>query len=146
MYGVYRLSDRNGFSARFRAGSNFPVPGYYEARIPLAGASGGPKQDFLSSTQQRFASACLQPARTSARTARSTGSPHPPDGLRRSTNPGRARECARTAALASTPSHIRCSGCSKHDVSVHSVGRIVFRSSADTADLKVGTTPVFGSP
>ncbi len=28
-YGVYRLSDRTSFSARFRAGSNFPAPGYY---------------------------------------------------------------------------------------------------------------------
>ena len=36
MYGVYRFSDRMSFSARFRAGSNFPVPGYYEART-LAG-------------------------------------------------------------------------------------------------------------
>ena len=36
MYGVYRLSDRTSFSARFRAGSNFPVPGYYEARSAAA--------------------------------------------------------------------------------------------------------------
>ena len=32
MYGVYRFSDRMSFSARFRAGSNFPVPGYYRDR------------------------------------------------------------------------------------------------------------------
>ena len=32
MYGVYRFSDRMSFSSRFRAGSNFPAPGYYEAR------------------------------------------------------------------------------------------------------------------
>ena len=31
-YGVYRFSDRMSFSTRFRAGSNFPVPGYYESR------------------------------------------------------------------------------------------------------------------
>jgi hypothetical protein len=50
MYGVYRLSDRMSFSARFRAGSNFPVPGYYEART-LPGASDGPELYFLSSTR-----------------------------------------------------------------------------------------------
>jgi hypothetical protein len=32
IYGVYRFSDRMSFSTRFRAGSNFPAPGYYEAR------------------------------------------------------------------------------------------------------------------
>jgi hypothetical protein len=32
MYGVYRFSDRMSFSSRFRAGSNFPTPGYYEFR------------------------------------------------------------------------------------------------------------------
>lgn len=32
MYGVYRFSDRMSFSSRFRAGSNFPAPGYYESR------------------------------------------------------------------------------------------------------------------
>ena len=38
MYGVYRFSDRMSFSARFRAGSNFPAPGYYEARpLTVAG-------------------------------------------------------------------------------------------------------------
>jgi hypothetical protein len=37
MYGVYRFSDRMSFSSRFRAGSNFPAPGYYESR-PSAGA------------------------------------------------------------------------------------------------------------
>ena len=31
-YGVYRWSDRMSFSTRFRAGSNFPAPGYYESR------------------------------------------------------------------------------------------------------------------
>ena len=32
MYAVYGLSDRTSFSSRFRAGSNFPAPGYYESR------------------------------------------------------------------------------------------------------------------
>ena len=32
IYGVYRFSDRMSFSSRFRAGSNFPVPGYFESR------------------------------------------------------------------------------------------------------------------
>ena len=32
VYGVYRFSNRMSFSSRFRAGSNFPVPGYYESR------------------------------------------------------------------------------------------------------------------
>ena len=32
VYAVYRFSDRTSFSSRFRAGSNFPVPGYYESR------------------------------------------------------------------------------------------------------------------
>ena len=32
VYGVYRFSDRMSFSTRFRAGSNFPAPGYYESR------------------------------------------------------------------------------------------------------------------
>jgi hypothetical protein len=31
-YGVYRFSDRMSFSSRFRAGSNFPAPGYFERR------------------------------------------------------------------------------------------------------------------
>jgi len=43
VYGVYRLSDRMSFSTRFRAGSNFPVPGYYESR--------GNERYFLSSTR-----------------------------------------------------------------------------------------------
>ena len=47
VYGVYRLSDRTSFSARFRAGSNFPVPGYYEART----LPGGPELYYLSSTR-----------------------------------------------------------------------------------------------
>jgi hypothetical protein len=34
-YGVYRFSDRMSFSTRFRAGSNFPVAGYFESRAPL---------------------------------------------------------------------------------------------------------------
>ena len=29
VYGDYRVSDRLSFSARFRAGSNFPIPGYW---------------------------------------------------------------------------------------------------------------------
>jgi hypothetical protein len=32
VYGVYRFSDRMSFSTRFRFGSNFPAPGYYEER------------------------------------------------------------------------------------------------------------------
>jgi hypothetical protein len=32
VYGVYRMSDRTSFSTRFRAGSNFPAPGFYERR------------------------------------------------------------------------------------------------------------------
>src|SRR5207247_11355513 len=31
-YGLYRFSDRFSISGRFRAGSNFPTPGYWEAR------------------------------------------------------------------------------------------------------------------
>jgi hypothetical protein len=42
-YGVYRFSDRMSFSSRFRAGSNFPAPGYYEER--------GEDLYFLSSTR-----------------------------------------------------------------------------------------------
>lgn len=41
MYGVYRLSDRTSLSARFRAGSNFPVPGFYEKRAGLYYLSSG---------------------------------------------------------------------------------------------------------
>jgi hypothetical protein len=47
MYAVYRMSDRTSFSARFRAGSNFPAPGYYESR-PLAGQV---NSYFLSTTR-----------------------------------------------------------------------------------------------
>ena len=43
VYGVYRFSDRMSFSTRFRAGSNFPAPGYYEERAA--------EQFFLSSTR-----------------------------------------------------------------------------------------------
>jgi hypothetical protein len=32
VYGAYRVSDRMSLSARFRAGSNFPTTGYWEAR------------------------------------------------------------------------------------------------------------------
>ncbi len=39
IYGVYRFSDRMSFSSRFRAGSNFPVPGYYESRTTSSGQS-----------------------------------------------------------------------------------------------------------
>ncbi|HEY0284620.1 MAG TPA: TonB-dependent receptor [Vicinamibacterales bacterium] len=39
VYGVYRFSDRMSFSSRFRAGSNFPVPGYYESRETRSGQS-----------------------------------------------------------------------------------------------------------
>ena len=47
MYAVYRVSDRTSFSTRFRAGSNFPAPGYYESR-PLAGQANA---YFLSTTR-----------------------------------------------------------------------------------------------
>jgi hypothetical protein len=49
MYGVYRFSDRMSFSSRFRAGSNFPTPGYYELR-PSA-RSGQGSAYFLSTTR-----------------------------------------------------------------------------------------------
>ncbi len=48
MYGVYRFSDRMSFSARFRAGSNFPVPGYFESR---PSASSGQALYFLSTAR-----------------------------------------------------------------------------------------------
>jgi len=32
LYGHYRLSDRSSLSAKFRAGSNYPIPGYFEKR------------------------------------------------------------------------------------------------------------------
>ena len=32
LYALYRISDRMSVSARFRSGSNFPAPGYWEAR------------------------------------------------------------------------------------------------------------------
>ncbi len=54
MYGVYRFSDRMSFSTRFRAGSNFPVAGYYESRdTPPAGGSPqpGPPFHFVSTTR-----------------------------------------------------------------------------------------------
>jgi hypothetical protein len=47
-YGVYRFSDRMSFSVRFRAGSNFPVPGYYESR-PLTVSGQTVDRYFLSS-------------------------------------------------------------------------------------------------
>lgn len=50
MYGVYRLSDRTSVSARFRAGSNFPVQGYYESR-EVTGQKGTAELYFLSSTR-----------------------------------------------------------------------------------------------
>lgn len=49
-----RFSDRVSFSARFRAGSNFPVVGYYESRhTPPAGGSPqpGPPFYFISTTR-----------------------------------------------------------------------------------------------
>jgi hypothetical protein len=49
MYGVYRFSDRMSFSSRFRAGSNFPTPGYYELR-PSTG-SGQERAYFLGTTR-----------------------------------------------------------------------------------------------
>ena len=53
MYGVYRLSDRTSLSARFRAGSNFPVPGYYESR-QLTGQPGAAELYYLSSTRNNL--------------------------------------------------------------------------------------------
>jgi hypothetical protein len=49
MYGVYRLSDRMSFSSRFRAGSNFPTPGYFESRTTTA--PGQPPAYFLSTAR-----------------------------------------------------------------------------------------------
>jgi hypothetical protein len=46
IYGVYRFSDRMSFSSRFRAGSNFPAPGYYE--------SGGDGRYFLSTERNNL--------------------------------------------------------------------------------------------
>ncbi|MEO5742214.1 MAG: hypothetical protein ABIS29_16635, partial [Vicinamibacterales bacterium] len=46
VYGVYRISDRMSVSSRFRAGSNFPVPGYYESRE----AGSGPSPAYFLST------------------------------------------------------------------------------------------------
>jgi hypothetical protein len=48
IYGVYRFSNRMSFSSRFRAGSNFPVPGYYESRATSSGQS---PAYFLSTTR-----------------------------------------------------------------------------------------------
>jgi hypothetical protein len=50
MYGVYRFSDRMSFSARFRAGSNFPVPGYFESRETGDSTQGGPPPFYYVST------------------------------------------------------------------------------------------------
>jgi len=52
-YGVYRFSDRMSFSARFRAGSNFPAPGYYEAR-PLTIAGQELEAYYLSDARNRL--------------------------------------------------------------------------------------------
>ena len=49
IYGVYRFSDRMSFSSRFRAGSNFPVPGYFESRARQAQDS----RQRTSSAQRR---------------------------------------------------------------------------------------------
>ena len=46
-YAVYRLSDRTSFSSRFRAGSNFPVPGYYVAGTAPASRDRPDGQYFL---------------------------------------------------------------------------------------------------
>ena len=48
VYGVYRFSDRTSFSSRFRAGSNFPVAGYFESRATSSGPS---VAHFLSTTR-----------------------------------------------------------------------------------------------
>ena len=53
MYAVYRFSDRTSFSTRFRAGSNFPTPGYYEAR-PLPTAAQPVELYFLSTARNRL--------------------------------------------------------------------------------------------
>jgi len=53
MYAVYRLSDRTSFSTRFRAGSNFPTPGYYEAR-PVTSAAQPLELYFLSTERNRL--------------------------------------------------------------------------------------------
>jgi hypothetical protein len=50
MYAVYRLSDRTSFSTRFRAGSNFPTPGYYEARTVTTAAQ--PVEFYFLSTER----------------------------------------------------------------------------------------------
>jgi hypothetical protein len=50
MYGVYRFSDRMSFSARFRAGSNFPVPGYFESRNSGGSTQEGPPPFYFVST------------------------------------------------------------------------------------------------
>ena len=52
-YAVYRLSDRTSFSTRFRAGSNFPTPGYYEAR-PVGSAAQSGELYFLSTERNRL--------------------------------------------------------------------------------------------
>src|SRR5688572_16144992 len=55
MYGVYRFSDRMSFSARFRAGSNFPVPGYFETRgAGVSAPAGPPPFFFVSNTLNRL--------------------------------------------------------------------------------------------
>jgi hypothetical protein len=48
LYGVYRFSDRMSFSTRFRAGSNFPAPGYYESRS----TGSGPGVQYFLSTER----------------------------------------------------------------------------------------------
>ena len=69
VYGVYRFSDRMSFSSRFRAGSNFPVPGYYESRETRLEQSGVlPQHNAATMCECRSIRAS-----TFARTARSRG-------------------------------------------------------------------------
>ena len=53
LYGVYRFSDRMSFSTRFRAGSNFPAPGYYESR-PSTGSGPEATLYFLSAERNNL--------------------------------------------------------------------------------------------
>jgi hypothetical protein len=51
LYGVYRFNDRMSFSTRFRAGSNFPAPGYYESRAISTSSGQEATLYFLSSAR-----------------------------------------------------------------------------------------------
>jgi hypothetical protein len=43
-FGVYRISDRTTVGARFRGGTNFPIPGYFIARDGRLFAGSGPNE------------------------------------------------------------------------------------------------------